>query len=241
MRYKEINSSDYSYTSKYYNLYLQQNDTNIVFDIELLGSEKLSILLDNLQMQNKKDVTLEQWQSSATEKEKVFSDYFSFLDKQKRVTGVKNPNLNLKIMNNDNLKLKLLVCFLLTIISFLISYFLGLVLNNLDLSNVFLTICAFLMLVDLYFVIQIAENWKNLYLKVSYPSNSTFKINKQAFDYKKDYIVLSIDTYTNFKSKEKHNYRLIISCNGHPHSSFNLNLNPEKQLGNFIYNLIFQE
>lgn len=245
MRYKEMDSYDStnmrSYTSKYYNLCLQQNDVNIVFDIELLGSKKLSILLNNLQMKNREDVTLEQWQSSATVKEKTFSDYFHFLDKQKRITGVKDSNLNLKIMNNKNLKLKLLICFLFTIISFLISYFLGCVINNLDLSNIFLTISAFLMLADLFFIIQIAEKWKSLSLKVSYPTNSTFKINNQIFDYKKNDIMLCIETYTDFKSKDKHNYRLVVLCNGHTYFSIDLNLRQEKQLGDFIYNLIFQE
>lgn len=242
MKYEETDtydsSNEYSYTSKDYHLCLQQNNTNIILNIEFLGSKKLATFLHNLQMKNKEEVTLEQWQSSASNEEETFFHYFDFLAKQERIVGIKYPKLNFKIMNNDNLKLKVLICSLLAIISFGISY---LIKNNLDLAKVFVTISVFLIVADLFLITQIAEKWKNLYLKISYPSNSTIKINRQVFDYKENDIMISIETYVDRKSNNKHNYRLLISSNGRILSSINLNLKQEKELGNFINNLIFQE
>lgn len=216
-----------------YDLHIEQDNNDIVLDISTIGSKKIKLLLDNFETKERQDITDSQWQESSNEKEKTFSNYISFLSKQEKIIGVKNSN-NMKIINNSNLMSKFIICTLIIIISFYLS-----TITSTDLSNFFLTISAFGFLFDLFVLISLVEKGTDSYLKISYPSEGTIKINKYLLNYKKNNIMISIRPIQKPTSFEKYNYMLIINGKNHSYS-IDLTLQQEKQLGDFIDNLIFE-
>ena len=86
-----------------YDLHIEQNNNDIILDIRIIGNKKISLLLDNLQMKEKSEVSESQWKSSVNEKEKNFSSIMKVLNVKKRIIGVRDTSKNMKIKTGSSI------------------------------------------------------------------------------------------------------------------------------------------
>ena len=166
----------------------------------------------------------------------------TFLSKQEKIIGVKDSSQKMRINNDSNIKKRFKICTILVIVAFILDYVVNFVFHVSDASifkNFFMGIGCFLGVFDFFFLVMLIDKGKDKSLKISYPSNESIKINKYLLNYKKNNIMIGIRAIQIPTSFEKYNYMLIIRGENNSYS-IELTLQHEKQLGEFIDNLIFE-
>jgi len=217
-----------------YVFYIEQNDKNIILDIDEIGLKEINIFLDNLIMKEKNDITQEQWEASNTQKEKNMAFYMEFLDKQKKIIGVKNISNNIVVVNGIDSKSSFIICTLIMVVCGLLT-----VIMSETVTKIILPILCVLFMYDVFFFINILERWKNYYFKVSYPSKGMIKINNYILDYETTDISLKIIRENSTTASSKYKYRLLIVSNYYNYY-INLNMKQEDIIYELIDNLIFE-
>lgn len=240
--YRGYDSDTGYYETTYEYLHIEQNDKEIVLDIVKVGRDKIKLLLNNIETKERQEVTTSQWQNSSTEKEKTFSNYIEFLNKQEKIIGVKDTSQKIKLNNNVEEKKRLKICTILVMIAFALDCLLNFIFqikNTSILKNFFMTVGVFLSIFDFYFLIMVIEKGKDNFLKISYNSNGSIRINKYLLDYKKNNIMINIRATLASTTNEKYNYELIIQGEKKSYT-IELAMQHEKSIGELIDNLIFE-
>lgn len=241
--YDSYNHTTEMYETRHrYDLHIEQDNDDIVLDIRTIGSNKIALFLKSIETKERQDINESQWQDSSSEKEKTFSNYMTFLSKQEKIIGVKDSSQKMRINNDSNIKKRFKICTILVIVAFILDYVVNFVFHVSDASifkNFFMGIGCFLGVFDFFFLVMLIDKGKDKSLKISYPSNESIKINKYLLNYKKNNIMIGIRAIQIPTSFEKYNYMLIIRGENNSYS-IELTLQHEKQLGEFIDNLIFE-
>lgn len=208
-------------------LYIEQDNIKISISLGSFPTRKLASLIYNLKLKEKEDCRNGEWDCSYSPREKTFLECINFLEKQGKIIGVKNANLKMRIKNAPMLALFYIVC--ISIFVFLFQAILS--------AGEFA-----LWLLTLYPVAIITIMYKTYisFIRISYPSNETIKINRKIINYKKADYIITIKPYITKGFHHKYTYILFIESDT---DFFEIELDycKESEISDFINNLIFGE
>lgn len=208
-----------------YRLHIEQKDNNIGLNLD---SKKIRMLLDNLETKEKYEVDENIWNLSVNDREKTFFDYMDFLKGKQKIIGIKDTSKSMKISKDISIVFKFLICvFIVCSIC---------VINLMIKGDFYIAILLALLLPVLLFVLK--EERKEIYLKISYPSENSIKIDKREF-YLKNNIMIDLKATQNPKSGKKYDYTLKIFDKINIYK-INLNNAKTEEICEIIDNLIFE-
>ena len=98
---------------------------------------------------------------------------------------------------------------------------------------------GFIGLFDIILLGVVIAEWKSLAMRISFPNEGKIKIDGKVFDYKHSDVSIFIDRYINNSCLTKYDNELVIASRDKIYT-VNVELLDEKQLNQFISNLVFQ-
>lgn len=171
-----------------YDLFIQQNDNIVVIETTDIDPNKIIYFLNNIEFRSKNEISTEQWNKTASSNEKKYSYLNNYLDKRKKVVGVKGNNaITIKkgfSSYSNYLTLILLCIFIIGLLLLGISF--------IKQGGVMLISGIFFILLTLFassFVLYFG--YYSLSIKIKF-TNDTIKIGPYNLDYKNKDIKFSI-------------------------------------------------
>ena len=226
-----------------YDLHIEQDYKDLEISVDVIGAKKLKLFLDNLILKEKQESTNSQWECSFSPKEKKISEYISFLENPKKVIGVKDTTKKIKF-RRLSVEWKIFIILVLTTLScFGLDYIGNSIFDgsqNVKFTDFFGMAGAFLLVFDFLFLMICANQIGGKGFKVSYPTQETIKIKGNIFDYRNNDVLIGLVKYRPTDSFDKYCYDLKVFNNGVRHY-FEVEAKFEKEIGEFIDNLIFEK
>ena len=187
------------------------------------------LTLNNLNTKNKYEISEEKWRESENEYDSKTTDLINFFEGRERIIGVKDQDQKIEISKSSSiifwfLLIVFMLCMILSIYLAIIKEFL---------------FVGFIGLFDIILLGVVIAEWKSLAMRISFPNEGKIKIDGKVFDYKNSDVSIFIDRYINNSGLTKYDNELVIASRDKIYT-VNVELLDEKQLNQFISNLVFQ-
>lgn len=225
-------------TSTIYEFYIiiQQFDKKLELEIKNTGIKRMEKILSNFKTKEKSKCSEEEWECSASDREREFKKIQKKLSENKRIIGVKNN----KKMNINNISTRWILFFFINVV-LQIGLF-ELYISNISnqLSEWFMYGFATLIFSGIFLLAVIVDNAYIKKIRISYPREGTIKINKYLLDYKnintKIFLIeLNKDIAT------KYSDFILILKGEESEYSINLDLKNTKKFEEFVDNLVIDK
>ena len=207
-------------------LHIEKNSYKMIINIKSLGAEKTKKILDNLQLEDIK----EEEKVKSSDKEKIFLNYQEFLNKNRRIIDIKNPNVfNEEIDEMEQKKLINYMTLVIILVIILLIIFIAIpgIISKILLIGV-LAIISLGQFQEIFF--------KYKHLKILLTPEGNLKIDNYILNFRENEVMIYIEKDEKLKS----HYILKIRDNEQIYD-ISLSQYDKSILEKLISNLLFEE